>query len=149
MRKAMLFLAVFGLIGSLWAADPFVGTWKVNIAKFSPTPPPTSGIVRIEAQVSGLKVVFDGVSADGITHMEYAAKYDGKDYPVTGAPNVDTVALTRIDTNTGEAVWKKGGIEVSRQRGVVSKDGKTMTLTPKGKNAQEQEVTNILVLNKQ
>jgi hypothetical protein len=149
MRKAMLFLAVFGLVSSLWAADPFVGTWKVNIAKSIPTPPPKSGIVKIEAQDNGFKVVFDGVSADGVTHMEYAAKYDGKDYPVTGDPNADTVALTKIDANTVEPVWKKGGMEVSLQRGVVSKDGKTMTLTTKGKNAQGQEVTNTLVLNKQ
>jgi hypothetical protein len=33
MRKAMLLLAVFGLAGSLWAADPIIGTWKLNIAK--------------------------------------------------------------------------------------------------------------------
>jgi hypothetical protein len=32
MRKAMLLLAVLGFVGLLWAADPFVGTWKLNIA---------------------------------------------------------------------------------------------------------------------
>ena len=33
MRKAMLLLAVFGLMGTLWAADPSLGTWKLNLAK--------------------------------------------------------------------------------------------------------------------
>ena len=33
MRKAMILLAVFGLVGLLWGADPLVGTWKLNIAK--------------------------------------------------------------------------------------------------------------------
>ena len=33
MRKIILFLAVLGLSGSLWAADPIIGTWKLNVAK--------------------------------------------------------------------------------------------------------------------
>jgi hypothetical protein len=150
MHKAMLFLAVFGLVGSLWAAAPFIGTWKVNIAESSPIPLLKSGIVKIEPQDNGLRVVFDRVGADGkVTHTEYAAKYDGKDHPVTGDPNVDMVALTRIDANAVEAVWNKGGREVGRNRGIVSRDGKTMTVITRGNNEQRQEVTNTLVLNKQ
>ena len=33
MRKAPLLFAVLGLAGSPWAADPFVGTWMLNVAK--------------------------------------------------------------------------------------------------------------------
>lgn len=33
MRKAMLLLAVLVLVGSLWAADPMLGTWELNIAQ--------------------------------------------------------------------------------------------------------------------
>ena len=33
MRKAMLLLAVFGLAGPLWAADPIIGAWKLNVVK--------------------------------------------------------------------------------------------------------------------
>jgi hypothetical protein len=33
MRKIMIFLAVFGLAASLWAADPWTGTYKMNLAK--------------------------------------------------------------------------------------------------------------------
>jgi hypothetical protein len=33
MRKAMLLLAVLGLAGALWAADPIMGKWKLNIEK--------------------------------------------------------------------------------------------------------------------
>jgi hypothetical protein len=36
MRKAMLLLVVLGLAGSLWAADPLIGTWK--LATFPATP---------------------------------------------------------------------------------------------------------------
>jgi hypothetical protein len=33
MRKTMLFLSVFTLAASLWAADPLTGTWKLNTSK--------------------------------------------------------------------------------------------------------------------
>ena len=33
MRRTMLLLGIFGLAGSLWAADPIIGTWKLNIEK--------------------------------------------------------------------------------------------------------------------
>jgi len=34
MRKLILLLAVFELAGSLYGADnPFIGTWKLNLAK--------------------------------------------------------------------------------------------------------------------
>jgi hypothetical protein len=40
MRKATFLLAVIGLAGSLWAASPFDGTWKVdlNSAQFPEKP---------------------------------------------------------------------------------------------------------------
>src|SRR5512138_1828268 len=33
MRKVMLLLTLFSFAGSLWAADPIIGNWKLNIAK--------------------------------------------------------------------------------------------------------------------
>ena len=33
MGRALLLLAVVGLAGSLLAADPIIGTWKLNISK--------------------------------------------------------------------------------------------------------------------
>jgi len=56
MRKTMLFLAVLGLAGSLWAADPFVGTWKLNLAKSKASNPNLmhkSETIRIVAQENG------------------------------------------------------------------------------------------------
>lgn len=150
MRTAMVVFIVLGLVGSLLAADQFIGTWKINSAKSGPMPPPKSGIVKIEARENGLKVAFDYKSADGkVTRTEYTAKYDGKDYPVTGNANVEAVALARTDANTIEAAWKKGGTVIERDRGVVSNDGKTLTVTSKGKNVQGQEINNIIVFDKQ
>lgn len=33
MRKAMILMAYFGLACPLWAADPLIGTWKLNVAE--------------------------------------------------------------------------------------------------------------------
>jgi hypothetical protein len=148
----MLFLAVFGCISLLWAADPHVGTWKANMAKskFNPGPPPKSDRLTTTAQDNGIKAVEDFVEADGKAyHIEFAAKCDGKDYPVTGFPYMDTVAIRRIDANTFEGVAKKAGKEVLRIQEVFSKDGKTLTFTEKGKNAQGQDMNNTWVYDKQ
>ena len=78
-----------------------------------------------------------------------AAKFDGKDYPFTGNPNADTVALKRIDSHTIETQWKKGGKPTITVRTTISKDGKTRTSTQTGKNAQGQDVNNVVIYEKQ
>ena len=77
--------------------------------------------------------------------MEFQAKFDGKDYPFTGNPDADVIALKHIDANTIETVSKLKGKVTLTVRGVVSSDGKTMTLTQTGKNAQGAEVKNVLL----
>ncbi len=151
MRKAMFLLAVFGLAGALWAADPHIGTWKLNIAKSTFSgPAPKSATETDQAQKNGLKVVGDRVNADGtVSHTEFAVKYDGKDYPIKGIPTVDTIALKKIDANTFEAVAKKDGKVVGTLRQVFSKDGKIRTSTTKGKNEQGQDFTTVSVMEKQ
>ena len=83
------------------------------------------------------------------TSFEYTAKYDGKDYPVTGSDTFDTIALKRLDDQTVESTLKKSGKVITTARRVVSKDGKTMTLTMTGTNAKGQKVKNIAVYEKQ
>ena len=103
------FPLVFGLaavlVGStaVQAADNWMGTWKLNVAKskYSPGPAPKSNTAKYEASEGGMKGVQDGVGADGKpTHVEFTAKYDGKDYAYKGNPNIDTIAVKRIDDDT-------------------------------------------------
>lgn len=149
---ACLGLASF-LIGSAFAqTDPQVGLWRLNVAKskFSPGPAPKSGTTRIDAAGAGAKVVVDQEMADGTKrHWEFTANYDGKDVPVTGNPDVDVVARTRIDANTVQTVSKKGGKVMTTQTSAVSSDGKTRTVTTKGVNASGQQVNNVAVYEKQ
>ena len=84
---------------------------------------------------------FETVDADGkTTSFSYTAKLDGKDYPVSGSDDFDAIAIKRIDDNTAVATLKKGGKQVSTARRVVSKDGKTLTLTITGTNAKGEKL---------
>jgi hypothetical protein len=142
----------FVLVGSLLAADAGMGTWKLNAgkSKFNPGPPPKSVTMTYEQSGNGVKRSGESVSADGRTSSwGYTANYDGKDYPVEGNPNADTIALKQVNDRTVEATIKKGGKVVTHARRVVSADGKTMTLTIKGMNDQGQKVDNVQVYDKQ
>jgi hypothetical protein len=138
------------LIGSA-QGDPFVGTWEFNAAKskYTPGPAPKSNTVIYEAAGQGIKISAKGTSADGKpTSTQYTANYDGKDYPVTGNPDYDTIALKRIDTHQTEFTRKRAGKVVQTGTNVVSKDGKTRTITATGVNAQGQKINTVGVFEK-
>ena len=147
-----MLLVAFALNLAAAAADQHSGTWKLNPAKssYSPGPAPKSNTVTINSDADNIKLSSDGIDATGNpTHVEYTAKYDGKDYPITGMPNVDTVALERPDANTIRSTMKKGDLVVMTVTSVISKDGKTRTSTFKGKNAAGVDVNNVVVYDKQ
>jgi hypothetical protein len=141
------------LTAVVFAADNNVGTWKLNLAKskYSPGPAPKSQTLKIEAWgEDGVKYTADGVGADGKpTHAEFQAKYDGKDYAFKGNPDADTLAYKRIDANTLEATLKMKGKPTITAKAMVSKDGKTRTVTQMGKNAQGQSIDITSVYEKQ
>lgn len=137
---------------SAQAGNPTIGTWTLNMekSKYSPGPAPQWQTMTIEAAGEGEKATTEGINAAGAATMtQYTAQYDGKDYPMTGSQNVDTVALKRIDARTLERTDKKGDQVVGTLTRVVSEDGKTMTVTLKGTNAQGQAVHNVTVWEKQ
>jgi hypothetical protein len=145
-------LLLAGAAAMLVAADSNIGTWNLNVAKskFSPGPAYKSSTVTIEPWGSdGIKVTVHLVPAEGAAnHIEYSAKYDGKEVPQKGNPNADTVSVKRINANTIESTNKKSGQTVMVVRSTVSADGKTRTSVQKGKNDRGQEVNNTLVFEK-
>ena len=152
MRHAKLAFAFLGLAAVLVAAEPFAGTWKLNVdkSKYSPGPPPKSATITYQETTEGIRRTGESVDAEGNkTSFEYIAKYDDKDYPVSGSDASDMIALKRINDNTVEATLKKSGKVVSTARRVVSKDGKVMTLTITGTDAKGQKMKNIAVYEKQ
>jgi hypothetical protein len=131
------------------ADDPFVGTWKQNVAKSHSDAPDKSETVVFTAQENGLCLVSDGIAADGKTwHVTYAAKFDGKDYPLMGFTNADTIAIRRIDTNSFSEQIKNAGKEIITARLIVSRDGKTFTRTTEEKSAKGKAIRNTYVFEK-
>ena len=150
---ALVVISVLALTTVVFAADNNAGTWKLNLAKskYSPGPAPKSQTLKIEAWGDdGVKYTADGVGGDGKpTHAEFQAKYDGKDYPFKGNPDADTLAYKRIDASTLEAILKLKGKQTITAKAMVSKDGKTRTVTQMGKDAQGRNVNIVAVYDKQ
>jgi hypothetical protein len=147
-----LVVFILALVTVAIAAEPYVGSWKLNVAKskINSGPPNKSQIITFTAQENGLKLVAEGIDSKGkASHGEFAAKFDGKDYPFTGSTDIDTIAIKKIDANTWDEVFKKAGKQIESARIVVSKNGKTITHTEKGKDAQGQDYTDISVYDKQ
>jgi hypothetical protein len=132
-------------------ADPHVGTWVLNVAKskYTPGPPPKEQTSVYSAAGQGIKVSTKGVGADGKpTMLDFTAMFDGKDHPATGNPDFDATMMKRVDSHTIEFTRKKGGKVVQTATSVVSKDGKTRTITTTGTNAAGQKINNVGVYEK-
>ena len=145
-------LAALGVVHlGAQGVDPVVGTWELNIAKskFSPGPAPKSQTRTYVVAGNEIKGTSNGVGADGKpTAAQWTVGYDGKDRPITGLADVDSLSLKRINAFTVESTQKKAGKVVARGRRVISKDGKVMTITTKGTNANGQAFNNMEVFDK-
>lgn len=131
--------------------SPHVGTWVLNLAKskYTPGPPPKEQTGVVEAAGQGIKSTATGIDAAGKpTKVSYTANFDGKDYPVTGSADFDTVSFKSANPNTLEFSRKKGGKVVQTGTMVVSADGKTRTITATGTNAQGQKINNVVVYDR-
>lgn len=115
--------------------DPFVGTWLLDSDKsqFVPGPTPQDRTMIFEFKNGGLRHLTKTLNAFLSTSddIDYTAKFDGKDYPITGT-GLDTVSLKRVDANTIERVGKEGGKVTETCTMKVSPDGKLLTVSIKG-----------------
>jgi hypothetical protein len=106
------------------------GTWRLKPeqSKFSVGDVPTKLEIRILEERDGIRYQSASVTPDNQKHgANYWARFDNQDYPLTGAPNSDHVAIRKLDDNTFEIRTKKGSEVIVDTRCVISRDGKTMT----------------------
>ena len=133
------------------AADPQMGTWKLNESKSKLNPGmgknPT---VVYAAEGDSVKITVDGVDGKGkATHNEWTGKFDGKEYPVTGDPNSDTRSYKAVDDHTLAMTVKKGDKVTVEGSIVVSSDGKTRTITLNGTDSKGNQFSSTAVYDKQ
>jgi hypothetical protein len=158
MRKLFslaLFALVFSTTLSAWGADNSLGTWKANIAKskYTPAPWPVKSLtVTREAAPDGVKVTNAGMRTDGsVINSTYTAKYDGSSSAITGEGSpYDSISVKQGDANTFtyEAKNSKTKYRASG-RVVISGDGKMMTTTASGVDADGKTMKLKLVYDKQ
>ena len=156
MRNVLLkvFIGIAITSITMFGADNSIGTWKRNVAKTTYNPPITNPVTSLtlvyEAVDGGVKSTATGQRKDGTPiNSTSTLKYDGKEYPVTGAP-WDTISVKQIDANTFTSETKKsGGKWHVTGRTVISKDGKTMTMTSKGTNEEGKPYSSHIVYEKQ
>lgn len=133
MRKVFPLLLALALLAlNAPASDiPLVGIWKLNPAKsrFSHGDLPLSLVLTIEADgPNGIRYSSKNHLVDGSSGgASYHAKFDGKDYEVTGSPSYDSVAIRRINANTFNIQMKKGGAVIVNTIYTVAADGKSLT----------------------
>jgi hypothetical protein len=144
----VVFFAGFALC---FAADPNMGTWKLNDAKSKLGPGATkNNTVVYEAAGDSVKITVDGVAGDGKpVHHEWTGKFDGKDYPVTGDPSHDTRSYKKTGDRTLEFESKKGGKVAGTGRVVVAADGKSRTVTSTTPDPSGKPVKSTAVYDKQ
>jgi hypothetical protein len=134
-----------------FAQDLNIGTWKLNEAKSTLTPgAPKNTMVVYEAAGDGVKVTVDGVDADGKPRRnEWTGKFDGKDYPVKGDPIEEARSYTKIDDHTLGLNIRRGGKLAASGRIVISPNGKSRTVTVRGRDASGKKFKSIAVYDKQ
>ena len=111
MLKTIITLAVSAVI--LSAAEPYLGTWKANVAKskYSPGPAPKSHVATYTKDGEWVVLKTDTVAADGQTvSASNRYKRDGKEYPFDG-PTVGkgTIAVKAIGDHITDATLKSDG----------------------------------------
>jgi hypothetical protein len=127
---SLIVLAAVFFASPAFAADPVVGTWKLNVAKskFSAGAVLTAG-TRVYTEANGLYTLDQKLTGADGKEMSNRVQYrDGKEEKQATAGPADTTLAKKIDANTWDFDLKKDGKVVGHVHRVVSADGKTLTV---------------------
>jgi lipopolysaccharide export LptBFGC system permease protein LptF len=151
-RIAVMALALsFMAAGACFAANPHLGTWKLNEAKSKLAPGMgKSTMVTYTDEKDKIKVTVDGVDKDGKpTHGVWVGKFDGKAYPAKGNMSWNSAAYKEINDRTNEITTMKDGKTVWSGKIAVAADGKSRTVTINGTDEQGKKFKSTAVYDKE
>jgi hypothetical protein len=154
-KMVLIGAAVLGLAGlarTAGAADPVVGTWTLNTAKstFDAGQAPKSQTRTYTEDSDGINLTVNGINADGSALSEQSTfKYDGRAYPITGAPDYDALSLRRVNGSTVTSTHMKGGKKVGVTTRSISAHGNVLTLSSKISGADGKVHNTVMVFDKQ
>jgi hypothetical protein len=156
MRKIIFILLVFSFPGTLWAADPIIGTWKTNIEKSS-LPADQQGIkadTNAYREIEGdlIELSIETINADGSL---YSAKWT---WPKQGGfakclSRTIPEGVLYDEVLVAPGHWyvsiTQNGRQIAMYNKIVSKDGKTMRQTWTGIDKEGKPLHIIKVFERQ
>src|SRR5207249_11182004 len=133
-----------------FAANPHMGTWKLNEAKSKLAPGMWKNNTVVYSEMKDkMKVTVDGVDKDGKpTHAVWVGMADGKAYKTKGNLAWDAASYKVVDDHTYEITTMKGGKVFSNGKSTVSADGKTRTVATEGTGADGKKFKSKAVYDK-
>jgi hypothetical protein len=150
-RIAVVAVALsFVAAAACFAANPHMGTWKLNEAKskLAPGLGKNSTVVYAEKK-DKMEVTVDGVDKDGKpTHAVWVGKADGKAYKTKGNLAWDAAAYKVVNDHTYAITTMKNGKTFGTGTSTVSADGKTRTVATEGTGADGKKFKNKAVFDK-
>jgi hypothetical protein len=152
-RIAVVIVALsFVAAGACFAANPHMGTWKLNEAKSKLAPDMGKNTtVTYTEQGDKIKVTIDGVGKDGKPrHSVWMGKFDGKAYPVKGKNiPVNSIAYKVVNDRTNEVTAMKDGKVMWSGKIEVAADGKSRTATINGTDENGKKFKSKAVYDKE
>jgi len=140
----------FAITVASLAANPHIGTWKLNEPKSKiPAGMGKNNTVTYAEQKDKMKITVDGVDKNGKpTHSVWVGKFDGKAYPVKGNPISNAVAYRPVNDRTNDITALKDGKVMWSGRITVAPNGKSRTVTINGTDANGKKFTGKAVYDK-
>jgi hypothetical protein len=140
----------FAATVACFAANPQMGTWKLNEAKSKLAPGMgKSTTVTYSEQGDKIRVAVNGMNKDGKpTQGVWVGKWDGKAYKAKGNLAWDSAAYKVVNDYTNDITTMKDGKVMWTGHITVSKDGKSRTVTVNGTDANGKKFTSKAVYDK-
>jgi hypothetical protein len=149
----LLFLSVLSLPSILFAADPIIGKWKLNIAKskLGQAAPKEYTEVYREIDSNLIELTTNWISSDGSSSPE---KFT---FPAQGGINKFSTPIDEgrfeIETLIAPGEWRMTGMQNGKQiitmHKIIGKDGKTMRHIVTNTDAKGKVSEELLVFDRQ
>ena len=157
MCKTMLLLAVLVSAGSLYGADPIIGTWKLDVTK-SEIPPSETAIKELTEtylEIEGDQIEFTrkGTQVNGVAiSSKWTWPRQGgmvkRLYP-SPLPADRAYVQTVVEPGNWYVTVLQNGKQIAVRHKTFSKDGNIMTQTYKEMGAQGKPNVEVLVFDRQ
>jgi hypothetical protein len=145
-------LALMLSAGVLLAESPFAGNWKMDHekSKYTKGDIPKAEDMVISDQGDHLVVAVAGTDDTGKPiAIHYIIPVSGGAGQVQQGGSYNGVSAKKVDDNTRDTTYTKDSKPMVAEHMVVGSDGKTMTVTLKGVDADGKPVEGTLVFDKE